>query len=222
MSSGRRGSCARGDKPSSIVRPSLVGLPLTTRMTRALGHPATASGLRPPATLRCADGARDPDPAVTRHAGHLGGAVPLPAGHRNALPRHGCDGPHQQRRLPDLLRGRPRRLLPSRDRTLVRGHLGRPGQHHPGARDGRLPVPGLVWRAAPRRLPHDLGRALVVRLRLPHHRRCRLDSRRRPADRRGRDDPGHVRLRIQRPTRIPADLLAQIADYEGGPIPPRP
>ena len=26
----------------------------------------------------------------------------------------------------------------------------------------------------------------------------------------------------QRPTRIPADLLAQIADYEGEPIPPRP
>jgi acyl-CoA thioester hydrolase len=26
----------------------------------------------------------------------------------------------------------------------------------------------------------------------------------------------------QRPTRIPADLLALIADYEGGPIPPRP
>jgi hypothetical protein len=26
----------------------------------------------------------------------------------------------------------------------------------------------------------------------------------------------------QRPTRIPADLLAAMADYEGGPIPPRP
>lgn len=26
----------------------------------------------------------------------------------------------------------------------------------------------------------------------------------------------------QRPTRIPADLLARMADYEGGPIPPRP
>ena len=27
---------------------------------------------------------------------------------------------------------------------------------------------------------------------------------------------------VQRPTRIPAELLAQIAAYEGGPIPPRP
>ena len=26
----------------------------------------------------------------------------------------------------------------------------------------------------------------------------------------------------QRPTRIPADLLAAMADFEGGPLPPRP